>query len=159
MIKLYPLIIEYDIIDEDESWHARDRFSDRFGKNSLTPPELQELRRRYAKLNSESKNYDKAAVLLMALNRQIIFSIGEVDKMRDSNGDVIWAVVRFGSITTIFGRRSTQNFEYWADPARGNVRKDHIYYMNTSLKIKSLPHSTREKTSSAIQRLTDFRSE
>lgn len=159
MIKLYPLIIEYGIIDEDESLHARDRFSDRFGNESLTTSESKELNRRYAKLNSESNNYRTAAVLLMALNHHTVFNIGEIDKMRDSNGDVIWAVIRRGTITTIFGRRSTQRFDYWADPAKGNVPKENIYYMNTSLQIKSLPHATQERTISAIQRLRDFRTE
>lgn len=157
------------IYTEVDNEHARERFHNRFStsinNNVLTPQELIELRRRYNKLNSATHVFDDAvAVVLYALNRHVDFYQKDLTSsdtqhridQRGSNGNVIWAVVRWGEIKTVFARRGEQNFYYWADPHRGNVKSKNILYINNKLEIKRLPHNEYDTTSQALSRVPDF---
>lgn len=148
-------------IDEIESSHAMSQFDTRFQKqNLLTSAELTELNKRYDKLKQLANNFKQAAVMLLSFDRLIYFNPSKGANVpiefRESNGEVVWAVIRDGRITTIFARRLNQGFDYWEDITRGNVSKENIWYMTDNLTLKKLKYSPNERTGDVIKRKLDF---
>lgn len=149
-----------DILKEIETKHAGERYDTRFtSQNLMTEPEKAELDRRYDAVKTYTNLVD-AAIMLLPLDRIIYFHPDKGSNVglysRESNGDVIWVVIRKGGIATVFARRSDQGFDYWEDILRGNMKKENIYYMTDGLILKRLKYSERERVSNVIARKADF---
>jgi len=166
MIRIYDILKECERrgllrVDEEESEHARNRFSGRFrGTEGIKPEELEELERRYAKVDEKSEKYKEAAILLFMLDRELKFYTPNSNHYQI--GDNIWVVIRNGKIVTVFVRKSSSNFSYWysghkADKDRGNVHRKNIYYMNDNLEIKFLPSNEFDNVQRKLSIIPDFK--
>jgi len=150
-----------DILREEETIHAKQRYATRFEKQpQMTREERDELFRRYDALKTMASQFEMATVLLLSFDRIIYFhpDMGKNVPLetRESNGETVWAVIREGKIKTIFARRKDQRFDYWEDITRGNVTKENIWYMKDILALKKLKYEPHETVGTVIARKTDF---